>query len=206
MTNTQMLSRVRSFLDEAAEGFWSDEEIYSGLTAGQTEIVNSGLIHFTKSGTIPGFMKPLETSLVVNSVSGISFNLPNDFLHLISLKIANGDADRESVYIRAAGNFSPFAHRNSYLKDVNGTQRFALIIGNSFKIEGEGILNSGSYELIYIKYPAKIDAANSSVLKPQVHESICLYAYYDMLKKDDRINESLQIFEKYKIMIDGVNY
>ncbi|MBE2280283.1 MAG: hypothetical protein IAE91_07825 [Ignavibacteriaceae bacterium] len=206
MTNTEMLNRVRSFLDETVAGFWSDEEIYSGLTAGQTEIVNSGLTHFTKSGIIPGFMKTLETSLIVNGVSGISFNLPGDFLHLISLKIANGDADREAVYLRETGNFNPFTPRNFYLKDVNGTQRFALIIGNSFKIEGEGILNSGSYELIYIKYPAKIDAANSSILKPQVHESICLYAHYDMLKKDNRINESLLIFEKYKILSEGVNY
>jgi len=40
MTTANLLSRLRTLLDEASAGFWTDVECYAALSDGQKEIVN----------------------------------------------------------------------------------------------------------------------------------------------------------------------
>ena len=65
MTTAEMVTRVRSLLDEREAGFWSDAEVLDALNDGQDEVVNYCLFVLAEGEwreSSPSFLRRLKRS------------------------------------------------------------------------------------------------------------------------------------------------
>lgn len=121
MTTEEMITRIRSILDEREAGFWSDAEVLNALNDAQDEVVNYCLFVFTSGGVdsrLPLLLTPLQQEVVYEAVTASWVTLPEGFMYPVSVKcaISEGDVERPCVF-KSPG-------KNHFLKSIiNGLNR-----------------------------------------------------------------------------------
>lgn len=203
MTTANMLSRVRTSLDEASASFWTDAEIYSALTDGQQETANYFLsLYKAKSVNNIGAVlpQPLE-SLLKNKIdttvsSGVT--KPTDYWHLVSAKWAYTGGLVGTYYpcrIEGLSSIRDFNLANTYLA---ATETFPTVYE---AYSGSAILfwflpapsGTGAYNISYISVPTTISSSVDPILPASTHTAIVHWAVAQMLSKDQRPQEA-QLF------------
>lgn len=214
MTSSQMLTRVRTLLDEASAGLWSDNEIYSALTDGQKSIAEFLVSFYKKRGMLPKILLPLVTYLTGGlTVAGQpNVPLPSDFMYLVSLEYDPDNTGKKPCIILEDMERNKFLANNSYFSAVTPSDSFYIayydIDSSSNRIlhcqpDNSGL---GSYYLNYLKYPTDINASTDPILAEGSHEAIVQYAYIQLLLKDEKSREAYSEFNKFTAMLPNLIY
>lgn len=198
MLSTDMLARVRTLIDEASASYWQDSEIYSALSDGQTEAVNFiyGLYEAKKKADpntiLPDVLSPLTKSLSNSIVSSYTITIPTDLFKLIAIEITNGTNPKVAAYRRDFSVETIFYQYNSLMNGTNNVSYFSNAANYFFN----QLLN-GSYNIYYIENPPAISSGVNPTVGSAIHDIICLYAFSQVLKKDQRLEESTQNFNQF---------
>lgn len=176
MTSAEALARVRTLLDEASAGFWTDNEIYSALTDGQNEVITIKLNEFRVKSKFD-LNTPLPDSLraLVTSTTGTgTTSLAADYLHYVNVYTST-----TPVYVRDFNFNRSHSSMNTYLASSSSTPYCYF---NATQIVFE---TSVSWTLDYLKQPADIaSGANPPTLEDKAMNAVIQYAFALLLKKD----------------------
>jgi hypothetical protein len=186
MLNTEMLARVRTLLDEASAGFFTDAEIYSALTDGQKQVANFLLSKFQNYQKLPEPLRPLLVNPVASS--GTSINVPADYWHDFSLKYGSSVGAKQVAIKRELKDIAQ-VEDNSYLTDF-----YYTIDSDTINF---GISGTQYYTLIYLKKPTAIDGSTQPILSESSHSAIVHWATAQMFIKDQKIPESQVMMKNY---------
>lgn len=199
MTSSEMLARVRTMLNEASAGFWSDIEIYGALTDGQQELVKIALdkyIEITTKGLlidVPFMLVPLikKASISVSSGSG---PLPSDYLY----RLYGSTSTQAAIIWRNQGVQTPFDQLNTIIVG-GGTELYGYIMGTTL-ITDSGLV--GSISLTYISVPVAIGSSQDATIPTVYHNTIIEFAYHRLLTKgqEEATKNSIQEFQQFKVM------
>ncbi|RMG43484.1 MAG: hypothetical protein D6732_00040 [Methanobacteriota archaeon] len=205
MTSAEMLARVRTLLDEASAGLWSDSEIYSALSDGQRAIVQSVLaIYKVKKGDLPKVLAPLVTYAAgaLTSAGNPNATLPSDFLYHLNVEYdPTGSSQKPCIVVdqkeegRILRNNTYYSASNTdafylayYDVDTSGNYIFHFDPTNS---------TTGAYAIRYIKTPTDIDGSTNPILPEIAHNAIVQYAFAELLAKDEKYTEANYEFRKF---------
>lgn len=188
MTSALMLARLRTLLDEASASFWTDAEIYSALSDGQREVVD---ILFAK-GRKHNLLKPLLKTATGSDTTSSGITLPTDFKEFINAsyttlttedQIPCNVVDYDEIFLRDKDN--------TYLTPIRATPVVYLKATTGLRlIYFEPTSSHCDYSIVYLKQPTEIDVSTQPILSPETHESIIMYAYSFLLRKDMRPAEA----------------
>jgi hypothetical protein len=194
-----LVARVRTYLDEITEGFFKDSEIFASLNDAQNEIV-SQLLNVWKQKQIVNFDEPIPEVLspvvVVATLTRASakvYALPTNYLQYLSV------ADNSGVMVNIRRNSLGKVAKatNTYLKAASGSDYCS--IGSTVITENT---DSASLSLTYVKVPTTITTSVDPDFTSQAFQiAMVQYAFADLLKKDYRLQESLQEFQKFLSMV-----
>lgn len=204
MTTVELLTTLRTLLDESIEGFWKDGlDCYPVLTDGQQEYTAIILAQYkakvliNPSEPIPEVLRPLYKK--VDSTTNTSyFSLPTDFLYDISLHL--GSPYSRPFLKRDLSRAIPFEQANSYL----GTQGYYYsIVNDRVNLEIPTPTNPGgqSYTLEHFIKPTIIDSNTNPILPEYTHLAIVIYAYAQLLKKAQRTQEAMAQYQEFLSLI-----
>jgi hypothetical protein len=191
MVNTVMLSSLRTKLDEASASFWTDVECYRALSDGQLEVTSILPYQMLAKNII-------QATLTSGSIVGTTYEIarPTDVLRLLNALFNDIPArlilnDKEQLKSNTNTFMLPtVADPTMYEKD------------NLYVFEPSDA--SDTVIVDYVPILADIDASTSSTLIETSHPSIVQYAFSDLLKKSDRIQESTNEFGLFTTMIGAV--
>lgn len=185
-----MVIRVRTLLDETGvtTGFWTDTEAYSALSDGQREVVD---ILFAKSRK-HNLLKVLLKTATGSNTTSIGITLPTDFKEFINAqytsvtgasKMSCNVVDYDEVFLRDK--------ENTYLTPIRATPVVYLSATTGLRlIYFEPASLTSDYSIVYLKQPTEISGAVEPILSPETHESIIMYAFSFLLRKDQRQAEA----------------
>lgn len=200
MLSTELLSRVRTLLDEVTSSFFLDTEIYSALTDAQQEaanyflrLYNSALINNADS-KLP---QPLE-SLVISSgtIATVTAGLtkPADYWQIISASYAYTGDVVGTLYPCRIEKLNPvlgFNLKNTYLAPSATDPKVYEAYGASLQLWFLPVPSgTGAYNLTYLKTPTSISASVNPILPVSTHSAIVHWATAQMLFKDQRPEEA----------------
>ena len=211
MTTADMLQRVRTFLDEASEDYYlDDEEIYPALAEAQREVLTVVANEWTKkvmAGTADAVPVILEDLVVLfNDALTTGYktieSLSAPFLAPITLLIdINNNSLSRAVDFIFVG--APMAHKIKQNKQLakspiywqqnkETTQTFTI----HFNPPIAGV--QGAYELQYVSDIANdIDASHQPEIGDKAHDAICERATW-ILTKDREMGVAqthLQVYQ-----------
>lgn len=188
MTSVEMLARLRTLLDEASAGFWTDTEAYSALSDGQREVVD---ILFSKNRKHSLLKSLLKTATGSNTTS-TGITLPTDFKDFVNAEYASVTGaskmpcklvDYDEVFLRDK--------ENSYLTPIRATPVIYLNATTGLRlICFEPTSSASDYNIVYLKQPTEIASGTDPILPVETHEAIIMYAYSFLLRKDLRQAEA----------------
>lgn len=183
MTTAEMLARVRTLLDEASAGFWTDAEVYYALTDGQIETINILIKMFEQTNELPKALIPLGKT---QTGSGTA-SLAADFLYPVSMVATLNSVP---IFIRGFGKHRDHLIENTYLAS-SSTQPYAYFQGSQVVLE-----TTLAWALDYIKKPADIESGVDPTIGAGAHDAIVQYAFAYILRKikDPRADNE---FNKY---------
>ena len=188
MTSANMLARVRTLLDEASAGFWTDAEIYSALSDGQREVVD---ILFAKSRKHNLLKSLLKTASDTDTTSS-AITLPTDFKEFINAsyttlttedKLPCKIVDYDEIFLRDKDNTYLTPIRATPVVYLSATTGLRLIYFEPTSIHCD-------YSILYLKQPTEIASGTEPILPPETHEAIIMYAFSFVLRKDMRQAEA----------------
>lgn len=187
MTSTEALARVRTLLDEASTGFWTNTEVYSALTDGQKEVANIVLsIYRVRREANPLEKMPTILINLLTNVTGTnkssSVEKPNDFWQLSSAKFARITGETEKTCIVKI-------YDDEYLRSVDNlyskpSKGFPHVYDFGTTIEFNPSSSSGDYTIYYFKKTTDIDENTEPILPEETHNAIVQYAYEEVIVKD----------------------
>lgn len=189
-----MLAHVRTLLDEASAGYWTDTEIYRSLTNGQT--MTASKLHIKGSSLIENLRKDLAQS----EASGW-LNLPSDYWFFIGVKYASvGGGTEYPCLLRRGARFNK--ESNAYLAGTS-SQPYVYVTDNTldFDPSGSSGMTPRTYTLSYYSKPTDISASVEPILLSITHPAITQYAFAELLLKDEKNQESALEFQKYNDMV-----
>lgn len=220
MTSSILLIRVRTILDESSAGFYTDAEIYSALSEAQREVVNIILnIYHAKSSVnqsekLPEVLMALIEEQATNSLTTPNNDLPDDFRYLLNCTYRYSDADATAVpcYIKQFDKKIHFNNANTYMagtqtapvcyvKENAGQTAREIVFSPNFHSQ-----DGGGYTAAYIKEPPDIDASVQPCIPASAHEAVVQYAAAEMLKKDEKYNQSSHCYNQFMQMVQGLYY
>lgn len=181
MTSAEMLSSLRTKLDEASASMWTDAECYRALSDAQLEIIAILPIDLVAKNVT-------TTSLSSGSIISGKYIIakPTDLLKLISTnfndvpaRIIRDDKERRKLEL------------NTYMV-ASATD--PLVYEKGEYLEYSPSDGSDTVEITYLPIPTDIDASTSSSLIGTSHPAIVQYAYAELLKKQDRLQEAANEF------------
>lgn len=184
MTSTQMLSRLRTLLDENSAGFWTDTECYNALSDGQREVIN---ILFKVNPYHQGLKSLLKTQSAIG-VSGTAISLPSDFKELLNAtwSTVTGETqfpcnikDYDTQFLIDKNNTYLAPHRASPVVYIKA----GTTVGRKIYFEPA---STGDYTFVYLTNPPEIDGSTNPILPVETHEPIIVYAFSFLLRKDLR--------------------
>lgn len=182
MTTAQMVAEVRTKLDEAAAGLWTDTEIYRALNNGQ--IMTASKLHAQKKF---GFLNELYSSKVA-LISDLT--LPTDYWQYIDSAV-----DNKPCLLRTGDKFNK---EGNYYLTGDDDQRYIYLNGSSIYFN---LVFTGYYWLNYYKKPTEVAVSVNSILDDRIHPSLVQYAFADLLLKDEKHEQSALEFQKYNQMV-----
>ena len=196
MDSAGLLAQLRTLLDETAEQFWLDSECFAALSDGQREYASTVLSQYkakvlvNPSESIPEILRPLYKP--VSSTTSTSYiALPSDFLYDVSLYL--GGTYSRPLLKRELSRTIPAEQANSLL----GASGYYYSINNS-QINLEIPTPSNlSYAFNYLQKPVDIAQGTNPVLPDFTHYAIIIYAFAELLKKSQRLQEALVQYQQF---------
>lgn len=199
MLSTELLSRVRTLLDEVTPSFFLDAEIYSALTDAQQEtadyfykLYSSALMNNADS-KLPQPLEPLVIS-VTATLATAGLTKPADYWHIISVSYAYTGGLIGTFYPCRIETLNPvlgFNLGNTYLAPSATDPKVYEAYGNSLQLWFSPVPSgTGAYTLTYLKTPTSISASVNPILPVSVHSAIVHWATAQMLFKDQRPDEA----------------
>jgi len=189
-----MLLRVQTLLDDLDSEYWTEADIYRALTDGQQTVITFLLSVFKiKSAqniyeNVPEVLRPLLTT---QSGATQTDTLPADFLDILSCKV-NGS---EPAYQRSKNKINHFDKADTYM-----TGNYFALIGSQIVFED----TITSYDFDYIKKPSDITAVVNPTLHTIAHIPITQYAYADLLRKDEKIEQAISQLNIFNQMMQTI--
>ncbi len=174
---TGLVARVRTYLDEASAGFWTQDEIYKALTDGQREVITFVLaVYKQKLSVNPDEKLPEVLRNCFTTTTGIgSAALPAGFLFPLSVYTAT-----VPVYTRPDGMQRGASKLNTYLAS-SAAQPFCSFSATQIVFE-----TSVSWTMEYLQTPTSdIDATHDPSLGAISYNAIVEYAAAFLLNKDE---------------------
>lgn len=206
MLQSEALSRLRSLLNEATAGFYTDAELYQFLDSGMNMAIELYLGKMEQArmqekyaGSIA--LQPLNVanSTTTTVTSTQEYALPADFLITDSCEYAPTYTDTK--YPAQLVDFSrwKFLKLNSF--ETNSVTNPGYYIRGSYLGFTETITSGGANGMLhyYYKKPTAITSATASSeipLKLETHEGIVLLAFHLALIKDNRPAEAQSEYSK----------
>lgn len=201
MTSANMLSAVRTLLNEASASYWADADIYVWLSEGQKEVLKGVLSMYlerkNKDPYIPTVIQKQIIGTNIDTSSKTSADFPADFVHLIGAKYTPDGIDVDKAPLRVltktAENLSKEV--NTYLVPSN-EQPIGYLTGFSLELYPIPTANS-NLDLNYVKDTTDISASTQPVLPPFTHNAIVQYAFSQALLKDEREQDASNSLNKF---------
>lgn len=206
MTTTEMVTRVRSLLDEREAGFWSDAEVLNALNDAQDEVINYCLYVFLERGVggeLPHLLTPLEKEYSESGVTGSDIVLPNDFMYLLSVKCApTSGALSKHCMIRSA-SMERYAREHNHFLRADGVNLYAYL-RRGYLIFETALLN-GSFTINYLKKAERISDIQNPELPENASGAIIAYATALLLEKDKQNEEASILFGMFTYKIEQIS-
>ena len=200
MTSVLMLARLRTLLDEASAGFWTEPEEYAALSDGQREVFN---IIFKKDPHSQ-MLKPLLKDKDQTGGSNQAIALPSDFREFVNAKMATTTGGTKIPAKVIDYNDTHLQNvNNSYLKPITASPVVYVKGTTSLgrKIYFEPLSSNADYSITYMTNPTEISSIVEPILPSDTHESIIVYAFSFLLRKDLR---QVEADSAYKLFLDMV--
>lgn len=203
MTTEEMITRIRSILDEREAGFWSDAEVLNALNDAQDEVVNYCLFVFTSGGVdnrLPLLLTPLQQEMVSEAVTGLWVTLPVGFMYPVSVKcaISEGDVEKPCVF-KSPGKNHFFEEDNKWLKPGE-KNLYCFITGG--KLNFGTPINNGTVKMLYLKKADRITNENNCLLPDNASGAIIAAAASQLLEKDKQYEESGTLYAMFTAKIE----
>ena len=191
MTTALMLARLRTLLDESAAGFWTETEEYAALSDGQKELSN---IVFQKNPHSQ-ILKPLLSSKSGTETTGTEIDLPDDFKAFMNAKWSTVTTSTQYP-CRIVNYDAQFIQdkNNTYLAPMRASP-VIYVVGSTFSFEP--VSTVGDYSSIYLSQTTDIDGSTEPILLAEAHESIVIYAFSFLLRKDLRAQEADGVYKTF---------
>lgn len=198
-TSDGLVARVRTYLDELTEGFFLTSEIFASLNDAQNEIVSQLLSMWKQKQAInfdepiPEVLTPVVVTTTLTRASAKVYTLPTNYLQYLA--VADNAGLMVNIRRNSLGKTAKVA--NTYLKAATGADYCS--IGSTVITEST---DSASLSLTYVKVPTTITTSVDPDFTAQAFFiAMVQYAFADLLKKDYRLQESLQEFQKFLSMV-----
>lgn len=196
MTSVQMLERLRTLLDEASAGFWSDDQCYEALSDGQEEYTAIVLAQYKAraivnvSEPIPEILRTLysKASLLL---SDVSIDLPANFLYGISVYL--GGTYNRPLMKRELSKTIVFDQQNSLMNPLG----YYYYITNNKMIFEISTPTSLACTIEFLIKPTDITSSINPVLPEYTHFSMIIYAYAQLLRKAQRLQEASTQYQEF---------
>jgi hypothetical protein len=206
MTAAQMLTEVRTLLDEDIEEYFLDTEIYSALTDGQKEYASIVYAIFEtarkldRNTPIPLTLLPLFTESgnipVTSGAHTISLTSLTSLWKVIYVTFGTS---KIPLLERDLSSVRPFRQSNSIM---NALDTFYSVTSTNIELENSSSDPTTNYQVAYLTETTTIDGTPTNPILPDwTHKAIVQYAYSEMLKKPKLLNEALAAFNQFIQMI-----
>lgn len=204
MTSATMLARARMFLDEASASFWSDAEIYYGLSDGQREVANLALAIFRAKSKITDVPVPEVLRELIKNTSGTIASpgvgylaLPADYWQFLSGRYKHDSGATEKILrYQEHNHYLQYYEDNEWITYDTKTEYLVWTDATNFNFS-RASTGSGTYDINYFQKPTEIASGTEPILSDFTHEAIVYYAVADMLMKDQRLQEAQVYFQKF---------
>jgi hypothetical protein len=197
MNGTELYERLATLLDESTSQYFTDDERWAALTDGQQEYASTILTQYkarvliNPSESIPEVLRTLYKSLA-SSTSNSYIALPNDFLYDVSLLL--GD---QFLLKRELSRIIPAEQANSLL----GASGYYYSISSLINLEITTPSSPVSFIFNYLQKPTDITQDVNPILPDFTHYPIVIYAYAELLKKSQRLQEALVQYQQFLQLI-----
>lgn len=188
MTSAEMLTRMRTLLDDQFSAFWTDNDIYRALADGQRAVIDLVLAQWNMVRAVNPYapLPQILRSLFTTTTGTITTNLPADFLAPVAVYTSTGAAyERPDGVKRGTDKFNTYSISSS-------SQPYYSFSGTQLVWE-----TAVAWTMEYIKIPSDIGSAQEPTIPAFTHYEIVKYAFAEMLKKDDKINEAQVIYNEF---------
>jgi hypothetical protein len=203
MTTEEMVTRIRSLLDEREAGFWSTGEVLNALNDAQNEVINHCLYLFAErgeEGVLPFLLSNLEKETEFIGVTSDEVVLPDDFSYLLSVKCApTFGATQKPCIIRSAAKLRYVNESNQFMKG-DSKNLFCFVRGG--KLNFEIPLVNGSITINFLKKAEQITAEQGSILPEHAMGALIIYATALLLEKDEQYDESGAFFQMFTVKLE----
>ena len=205
MTASQLLTRLRTLLDEDIAQFWSDSECYSAFTDAQIEIIkriyNKWILSLEQNPNLdlPITIRNLFTTTTQTLQTGTSFSLPSTLLNLLSIKVDSTNSGKYFPAIKRPQNqIKHYIQDNPYLVSTKSDIYYDIQMPN---IIFETALANGNVVYDFLIKPNDIDGTVTPSVDPTIdsiaHEAIIYFAWFILLSKAKLpVADALASFEK----------
>ena len=189
MTSVLLLSRLRTLLDEAEEGFWTDDECYAALSDAQREAVNNIFARNPFNENLKTLIKTVDGTNVTNQ----AIALPTAFKDIVTgeLAVLTGGTKYPCKVIDYNKDFIDDKN-NDYLKPIAASPvvyvKASTVVGRKIYFEPTGA--NTDYSLLIITNPTEITASINPILPEATHEALIYWAFQFLLRKDLRVEEA----------------
>ena len=172
MTSAELLQNLRTRLDEASPGFWTDAECYTALTNAELEIIR--ILANKRSPVI----RPLISVYSVSPINSTSVSLPSDFFLLYSVKAHPTGGTEKPCWNREGDRYRDAD--NPYLSSEDDELYYAVYGSN---LVFEKSFTNGTATIDYVRKPAGISVDTEPEIDSIAHNLLVLFAYASLLPK-----------------------
>lgn len=205
MTSANLLSRLRTLLDEASASYWTDTEAYAALADGQRELVSQfvNIYKFSGKGFIPNVIRAITKNVSANiTAPATSATLPTDYIQDSPLSVrysstSTSVSSRKPCLVRSMDGLY-HKQGNAYLQG-DATYPFCYIDGTSINFETAPV--AGSYDFNYLSMPADIASGQVMTLPDTCSDAIVQFAFAFLMAKDQRVTESQAAYSQFYQLI-----
>ncbi len=203
MNTADLISRVRSLLDEREAGFWSDAEIIDSLNDAMDEVVNFALFIYTERGAgggLPLLLTPLETEEKFTSVTGGKVPLPSGLSYILEVKCSPTSGGTERPCALWSRSMLRYAREHNSLLRSGADNLYCHVSGGDLVFSVP--LVGGSYSISYLRRPARATAETGPELPENTAGALVAYAVALLLEKDRQNEEAAVFFRLYSSKIE----
>lgn len=196
MTSVLMLARLRTLLDEASASFWTDTEAYAALSDGQRAVTD---ILFAKNRN-HHLLKPLLKQVEGSDAHSYDITLPTDFKEFINATYCTVTTeDKFPCEIKDYNTDFLTDKDNTYLTPIRMNPVVYINATTSLgrKIYFEPSSLHSDYIITYLTQPTEIDGSTQPLLPAETQESMILYAFSFLLRKDMRAQEADGVYKLF---------